>query len=103
MSDFIEIELTKRDGSKRYEMIARDNAASETWAMIRLHDAIASKPVAVINADGSVTHAESGLLKAAKDICFHMLNAGIENKIPPSVWDAMQDAIATEDHLNKKE
>lgn len=44
-SDFIEIELTKRDGSKVYEMVARDDAKRETWAMVRLHDAIAARPV----------------------------------------------------------
>lgn len=44
-SDYIEIELTKRDGTKVYEMVSRDADVHETWAMIRLHDAIASRPL----------------------------------------------------------
>lgn len=44
-----------------------------------------------------MTDSESQLLKAAKDVCFWLINSGTENSIPPKVWDAMQDAIAAED------
>lgn len=44
-----------------------------------------------------MTDSESQLLKAAKDVCFWLLNSGTESSIPPKVWDAMQDAIAAED------
>jgi hypothetical protein len=41
---------------------------------------------------------EDTLVKAAKDMCFALLQAGLEDKISSRVWDNMQDAIADSEH-----
>lgn len=45
MQDYIEIELTKRDGTKVYEIVSREDARRETYQMMRLHDAVKSEGV----------------------------------------------------------